>query len=227
MKKLFNAFLDKIFIFYKFFRKFILLIFLFLFSLILFSNLIIFFYSGDKIFYNISDLSNKKTALVLGTAKYVRGNTGLVNIFYSERIKKANELFESGKVEFLILSGTNDSPYYNEPAVMKKDLMSLGVPEDKIFLDYAGFRTLDSVLRAREIFSQTDLIIISQKFHLQRAIFIAGLNGIKAEGLIAPDPPFELSFKTYLREIFSRIKLLKDILFKTEPRFYGEKVDIL
>ncbi len=174
----------------------------------------------------MDNLPHKKVALVLGTSKYIAGNKNQVNLFYKERLKAANELIENNRVDYLILSGTNDSPYYNEPQTMKNDLLKMGVPENKIYLDYAGFRTLDSVLRAREIFSQDDLIIVSQKFHLQRAIFIAGLNDITALGYAAEDPPFLTSAKVYIREIFSRINLLFDILFQKEPRFYGPKVVI-
>jgi SanA protein len=73
---------------------------------------------------------------------------------------------------------------------MKKDLMNMGVSEDKIFLDYAGFRTLDSILRAKEIFSQNEILIVSQDFHLERALAIAKLNNIKASGFSAKSPPF-------------------------------------
>jgi SanA protein len=226
INSLFSWFYDFIYFSYKFLRKTFLLSALFIFALIFFSNLVINFYSNDRIFYSVSEIPSKKTALVLGTSKYLIGSTKQINLFYKERIKAANDLFESGKVETLILSGTNDSKYYNEPETMKKDLMDLGIPENKLYLDYAGFRTLDSVVRTKEIFSQSDLIIVSQKFHLQRAIFIAGLNNMEAVGYAAQDPPFLTSAKIYLREIFSRINLLFDILFQREPRFYGPKVKI-
>ncbi len=211
---------------YKFFRKSILLILLVIFSLILFSNLVVILFSQGKIFYKTENIPEKKVALVLGTSKYVGGDPGLVNLFYKERLKAANELFESGKIKFLILSGTNDSPYYNEPETMKKDLMEMGIPENRIYLDYAGFRTLDSVLRAREIFSQEDIIIISQKFHLQRALLIAGISGIKSVGYLAKDPPFLMALPTYGREVFSRVKLFLDILLEKEAKFYGKKITI-
>ena len=221
-----NEFLNLSIKFHKILRKLILLFLLFIFSLILFSNILIFSYAKDKIFYTTESILQKKVALILGTSKYVVNNTGLVNLFYHERINAANELIESGKVEFLILSGTNDSKFYNEPGVMKKDLMDLGVSEDKIFLDYAGLRTLDSILRAKEVFSQSDIIIVSQKFHLQRALSIARLNNVDAIGFAAKDPPFSLVFKTYFREVFSRINFLFDILFKKDAKFYGEKIEI-
>lgn len=223
---LWGLIIDFIYFFSKFWRKFILLFLFFLFSLILFSNLAINLYSNEKIHSKLENIPIKKIALVLGTSKYIGGDIGKVNLFYKERINTANELYESGKINFLILSGTNDSRYYNEPEIMKKDLMNLGVPENKIYLDYAGFRTLDSVVRAKEIFFQDDIIIISQKFHLQRAIFIAGLNNINAVGYSAKDPPFMISIKVFFREIISRIILLWDILIQKEPKFYGEKIEI-
>jgi SanA protein len=184
------------------------------------------FFAEGKIYYDVELLPEKKVALVLGTSKYVAGNVGLINLFYKKRLEAANELFDSGNIEKFILSGTNDSLYYNEPQTMKIDLMKMGVPENKIYLDYAGFRTLDSVLRAREIFSQSDFIIVSQKFHLQRALLIAGVNGIEAVGYAAQDPSFLLASPTYARELLSRVKLFFDIAIKKEATVYGEKVFI-
>ena len=122
----------------------------------------------------IEDIPQKKVGLVLGTSKYI--SNGQDNLFYVYRLNAAKELFENQKVEFLILSGDNSTNQYNEPQTMKTDLVELGIPEDKIFLDYAGFRTLDSVIRAKEIFSEDDFTIISQEFHNQRALFIANLT---------------------------------------------------
>ena len=230
MKEFFILFLDRsieaALLFYRFSRKSFLLIALGIFALILFSNLVVLFFAQDKIYYNSEFVPEKKVALVLGTSKYVAGDVGLVNLFYKKRLEAANELFDSGNIEYLILSGTNDSQYYNEPETMKNDLMEMGVPENKIFLDYAGFRTLDSILRAREIFSQTDIVIVSQKFHLQRALLIAGVHDIHAVGYAAKDPPFWLAFPTYSREVLSRVKLFFDIAVEKQATVYGEKVII-
>jgi SanA protein len=224
--KVINVFISFSIRFYKVFRKSFLLFSLFIFCFIFFSNLLIFFYSKNKIFYNAEKVPEKKAALVLGTSKYIPNNPGFINVFYKERIHAANELINSGRVKFLVLSGSTDGGFYNEPETMKKDLVELGVSEDKIFLDHEGNRTLDSVLRVKEVFLQSDIIIISQKFHLQRALTIASLNNISALGYAAKDPSFSSVFRTYIREIFSRVNFLFDILFQKKAEFYGKKIEL-
>ncbi|PID83229.1 protein SanA [Candidatus Campbellbacteria bacterium] len=210
---------------YKVTRKTILFFLLFLFCLILFSNIAVLLVSKNKIYTDIVELPKNKTALILGTSKYLANTKGANNLFYKERIKTANDLFEAGKVNFLILSGSNPTKYYNEPVDMQKDLLKLGVPEDKMFLDYAGFRTLDSVVRSKEVFGQEKITLVSQKFHLQRALFLANFYGIDAVGFAAEDPKIG-NFKVHFREVFARVKMLYDILVGVEPRFYGQKIEI-
>ncbi len=209
-------------IIWKLFLSFTLLIFL----IILFANLIVIFSSQGKIYYNVENVPDKKVALVLGTSKYVAGNIGLVNLFYKKRLDAANELFDSGNIEYLILSGTRDGIYYNEPETMKADLMKMGIPEDKIYLDYSGFRTFDSLMRARDVFLQKDIVIVSQKFHLQRALLIAKNFDMTAVGYVAKNPPFWLALPVYVRESLSRVKLFFDIFIRNESKIYEERIII-
>lgn len=117
-----------------------------------------------------------RVGLVLGTSKYTRD--GKSNIFYEERISAAKRLYEAKKIDCLLLSGDNTTLDYNEPISMQKSLLELGIPPERMYLDYAGIRTLDSILRAHDIFGLERFTVISQPFHVNRALFIAKNNGI-------------------------------------------------
>lgn len=102
---------------------------------------------------------------------------------------------------------------------MRADLIAAGIPEEKIYGDYAGFRTLDSVVRARDIFEQEKYTVISQKFHLERAIVLARLKGIEVYGYTAKDVPVRISPRVWIRERLARVKMLIDILVGEKPKF--------
>ena len=182
----------------------------------------------DRIYSSIKDIPKREVALVLGTAKYVK--RGKINYFYKYRIDAAIKLFKYGKVKAILVSGDNATKYYNEPRRMYKDLVKAGIPKDKIYLDYAGFRTLDSVLRAKNIFNLKRCIIVTQKFHLERALFIATKNGLDAIGFVAKDIPYtKAAIRMQLREYLARIKAFLDIyILHTTPKFFGkyEKIKI-
>ena len=138
-------------------------------------------------------------------------------------IDAAVELYKAGKINYILISGDNRKEEYNEPEEMKKALMQKGVPEKSIYLDYAGFRTLDSVVRAKEVFGQTRLTIISQRFHNERAIYLAEKNGITAIGFNARDVDVYAGLKTNIRELFARVKMFIDLAIDKQPHFLGEK----
>lgn len=119
-----------------------------------------------KTFASLQEIKKNRVGLVLGTSKKLIG--GLPNPYYSYRIKATIELYEAGKIEFVLVSGDNATRYYNEPNTFKKDLIAGGIPAEKIFLDFAGFRTLDSMVRAKEVFGLDSVTVISQEFHNQR-----------------------------------------------------------
>lgn len=173
---------------------------------------------------DINKLNSVKVGLVLGTSRNVKG--GSRNTFFFNRIDAAAELFESGKIKYIIVSGDNGEKDYNEPQDMREELVKKGIPDSVIFLDYAGFRTLDSVIRAREIFGQKTFIIISQKFHNERAVYLARKNGIEAYGYNAKEVEPMQGVKTKVREFFARDKVFVDLLFGVDPKFVGEKVKI-
>lgn len=170
----------------------------------------------------IEQLPKVKVGLLLGTSKTLA--SGQANLYFKYRIEAAATLYQSGKIQNIIVSGDNSVKGYNETKDMKLDLIAKGVPENKIFEDFAGFRTLDSVIRAKNIFGQTTLIIISQKFHNERAIYLAQKNGIKAFGFNAKDVTKKAGFKTQVREKLARVKVFYDFLFQVEPKFGGKKI---
>ena len=125
------------------------------------------------------------------------------------------------------MSGDNSKKDYNETEDMKFSLMEKGVPENRIFEDFAGFRTLDSVVRSKEIFGQSQITIISQKFHNERAVFLAQYYDINAIGYNAKEVSINYGLKTHLREYLARVNAVLDVyIFKKEPKFLGDRVVI-
>ena len=162
--------------------------------------------------------------MILGTAKNIKG--GGSNPYYVYRLNAIVSLFKAKKIEFILVSGDNGSIYYNEPTTIKNDLVAAGVPSDKIILDYAGFRTLDSMVRAKEVFGLDEVTVVSQKFHNERAIYLAHKNGLNAVGFNAQDVSLESGFKIQVREYFARVKVFIDLLLNTRPKFSGDKIRI-
>ncbi|HET6226327.1 MAG TPA: ElyC/SanA/YdcF family protein [Bacteroidia bacterium] len=176
------------------------------------------------VFDNIADVPETKVGLLLGASRLTAN--GYENYYFNYRINAALELFHAGKIKYIIVSGDNSRKTYDEPTDMKNALLAGGVPDSVIYLDYAGFRTFDSVIRAKEIFSQTKLVIISQKFHNERAVFIARNNDIEAYGCNAQDLTGKFGAKTNRREFFAKAKVFLDMLIDREPKFLGEKIQI-
>lgn len=193
-------------------------------TLIFISNYIIVGAAKNKTFSTLSEIPKNKVGLVLGTSKYLKD--GRVNLYFTHRINATVQLFKSGKIDFVLISGDNGSVNYDEPNDFKNELLKKGIPEDKIFLDYAGFRTLDSVVRAKEIFGQNSVTIISQEFHNERAIYLANNHAINAVGYNAKNVSLNYGFKTQLREYLARTKAFLDIVIGIEPKFLGNKIEI-
>ena len=137
-------------------------------------------------------------------------------------------LYHAGKVDRIIVSGDNSTPTYNEPGMMREDLVARGVPDSVIHADYAGRRTLDSVVRASEIFGQDSLLVVSQRFHNERALYLAHAHGIDAIGMNAGNwRKGRLRLHMMAREmILSRPKAVLDILIGKRPRHGGERINI-
>ncbi len=181
--------------------------------------------TSSRIFSDINDLPVNPVGLVLGTSS--RLTNGSPNPFFHNRMSTAAHLYKLGKVGHIIVSGDNRTKFYNEPLEMKKALVKLGVPESAITLDYAGLRTLDSVVRSKEIFGQDHITIITQSFHSYRALFISRFYDIDAVALVAVETVDDPAVTVYLREYFARTKAILDLyVLKTGPRHLGQKEPI-
>ncbi|MCC8146992.1 MAG: YdcF family protein [Bacteroidales bacterium] len=182
--------------------------------------------SGSKkyIYDNAIAIPENKVGLLLGTSKYNRN--GNINPYYKYRIDAALELYKAGKIDGIVVSGDNSRKSYNEPAEMTYDLVMGGIPSEKVYSDYAGFRTLDSIIRMNEIFGQKKFTIISQRFHNERAIYIAQQQGLEVVGFNAQDVSSNYGFKTQLRERFARVKVFIDLVINKQPKFLGEPIRI-
>ncbi|MCL4121481.1 UNVERIFIED_CONTAM: hypothetical protein GTU68_014536 [Idotea baltica] len=182
--------------------------------------------SASKVLYDdVKELPAHSVALVLGTSRYVVG--GRTNLFFKYRMDAAARLYKNGKVKHLILSGDNRTVFYDEPSEMRKALLSRGIPSQAMTLDYAGFRTLDSIIRCKEVFGQNKFVIISQQFHNERAVFIAQAKGIRVVAFNAQSVSRRYAPKTYIREYFARVKAIMDVyILQKQPKFLGKKVHI-
>lgn len=156
--------------------------------------------------------------LVLGTSPTVHGRS---NLFYTARIDAAAKLYHAGRVRGLIVSGDNSKHTYNEPDAMRADLMALGVPEEHITCDYAGLRTLDSVVRAVRVFGQEQVTVISQPFHAERAVFLARRHGMRAHAFGARNPSTRYWLRFRGREVLARCLAVSDVVLGKGPRFLG------
>ena len=177
----------------------------------------------DKFIYKrLNEVPFVRVGLVLGTSRYT--SSGKSNPFFYNRIQAAKALFYSGKIHYLLLSGDNRYFSYNEPREMRKELLRMGIPDSVIVMDFAGFRTLDSVVRGKKVFKLNRFIIISQEFHVRRAVYIARHHDIDAIAYVANDPTSEYTWTVELREYFARVAMLLDLyLFDTKPYFLGEE----
>ena len=152
---------------------------------------------------------------------------GQPNPFFYNRIKAAASLFFSGKIRYVLVSGDNRFYTYNEPREMKKELMKMGIPDSSIIMDFAGFRTLDSVVRCKKVFGQNEVTIISQEFHNERALFIAHYYDMNAVAYNAKDPDPEYSLAVNIREYFARTKVFLDLyILHKSPYFLGKAVKV-
>ncbi len=200
-------------------------------SIIILSSLVLIIISENIIHANkkqchsdIAKMPVNKVGLLLGTSKYIGKN---INYFYKYRIDATSKLYKAGKIKYVLVSGDNHVSNYNEPETFKNDLIKKGIPANRIFLDYAGFRTFDSVIRSKKVFGQNSITIISQKFHNERAIFIAKHNGINAVAYNAKDLHGKYGLKTRIRERFARVKAILDVfILRTKPKFLGDKIEI-
>ena len=168
-----------------------------------------------------AEVPDAPVALVLGAGLNRDGTAGIV---LQDRVEKAAELYFAGKVQKLLMSGDNSTEYYDEPSAMREHALSLGVPDEDIVLDFAGRRTYDSCYRAREIFEVVDLIVVTQAFHLPRAIFLCNALDIEVTGVPADDNNYRLRSYAYwwTREIFASVYAYWDVLIAHPTPILGD-----
>ncbi|GAB6089554.1 SanA/YdcF family protein [Spirochaeta dissipatitropha] len=181
---------------------------------------------ADRLLYNsIQDVPPHKVGIVLGTSWASR--SGTTNRFFTYRMQAAAALYKAGKIEYILASGDNQYHSYNEPRRMRRELIDLGVPPEHIYLDYAGFSTLDSIYRAKYIFQLEDVLVISQDFQNERAIFLGSAIGMNIHGFNARSVGGYGGIMVGLREYFARSKAFLDVyLLNTQPRFLGDVLSI-
>ena len=172
--------------------------------------------ASARLYHVVDDTPACHVALVLGTSKYANGN---VNRYYRTRIEAAAELFHAGRIQAILVSGDASTRYYDETTTMQRDLIELGVPKDYIMLDYAGVRTLDSVFRAKKVFGLDRVIVVSQQFHCERALYLADAVDLDATGFCTEDTPDSPSLMMRGRETLARVMAFADLnILDTQPR---------
>jgi SanA protein len=175
----------------------------------------------DRLFTDLEKVPAADVALVLGTSP--RLQNGGQNKHFAGRMDAAAALYRAGKVRHLLVSGDNRNASYNEPVMMKQALVARGVPAKAITYDFAGFRTLDSVIRAKEVFRLERCLIVTQRYHNTRALEIARATGLEAYGFSPPDVDFANSFSTECREVLARVGTVLDLyVLDRAPHFLGK-----
>ncbi len=182
--------------------------------------------SAEGLCYSSTDdMPYRRVALLLGTTRL--GRTGKPNPYFNNRIAACAELYRAGKVGKVLVSGDNSRKGYNEPEDMRQALVEAGIPDSCIVLDFAGFRTYDSMVRAKRVFGQDSLTVISQQWHNKRALYIANRIGVDAVAYNAADIDIRATkLRLAVREWLARTKMVFDLLFMHDPHFLGEQITI-
>ena len=175
---------------------------------------------------SVNEIPYNEVGLILGTSSLT--SDGERNPFFVNRIQAASLLYRKGKIDYVLVSGDNRHASYNEPRQMMKALVKAGIPQERIVADFAGFSTIDSIVRASKVFMLRNVTIISQEFQNERALFIAQREGMNAIGFNARDPSSKWAhYIVYVREVFARLKCILDVYFlNTQPTFLGDPIPI-
>lgn len=178
-------------------------------------------WGSGGISHQADELAPVDVALVLGTSQWsVEGHP---NRHFAGRMDAAAALYHAGTVRHILASGANPEIYYNEPQRMFEALLERGVPEDAITLDFAGRRTLDSVVRAQRVFGLQRFVVISQPYHLYRAMFLARAHGLEVQGFAAAQPPLSERWRVEMREVMARLLAVLDLyVLHTQAEMLGE-----
>ena len=169
-----------------------------------------------------AELENTDCVLVLGAGVRNGSPTPMLR----DRLITGISLYKSGAAPKIIMSGDHGREDYDEVNVMKSYAVENGVPDSDVFMDHAGFSTYDSIYRAKAVFEADSIIIVTQKYHLYRALYIADKLGVNAVGVAADLDDYSGQLKRDLREIAARDKDFFSCLFKPEPKYLGEKIPV-
>lgn len=200
-----------------------LVLLLLILGFVVFTNIRVKSYAKDKLYSDVQKIPKNKVGLLLGTSKYLKG--GGLNPFFKNRVEAAVTLFNHHKIDYILVSGDNRHVSYNEPRELQRALLNRGIPQECIVFDFAGFRTLDSVVRAHLVFGLDSITLISQKFHNERALYIAEKYNMSTIGFNAEDPE-NWSQKVYWREYLAKTKSYLDILLNVQPKFLGDPIPV-
>ncbi len=177
----------------------------------------------SRIYADVNAVPSAPVAIVLGAGLWRDGSP--TPALY-DRVATAVDLYQAGKVKKLLMTGDNRFVHYNEPAAMQRLAIQLGVPQQDIVLDYAGRRTYDSCYRAREIFEVRQAIIVTQRFHLDRALFLCDTMGVSAVGVAADRRVYPTYRWWELREVLATAAAWWDVSIRRPVPVLGEKLPI-
>ena len=184
-------------------------------ALMLICNQIVVNNAEWKVFSDINSIKYNKVGLLLGTTPQARFDR-ITNYFFIYRIDAAEQLYKAGKIEKILISGDENSlDGVNETECMRDSLVARGVPASAIILDGKGFRTIYSIINANKVYGLKSFTIISQKFHNERAIYLAEHLGLDVENIQAynaKDPESRRAYLTTIREYFARVKMFMDLM---------------
>jgi len=177
-----------------------------------------------QIFYEQDKLPEKQTALLLGARVYSDGRLSHV---MQDRAETAIEIYKLGKVRKILISGDHGTSEYDEVNTIKDYLLRKGVKSEDVFTDHAGFDTYDSIYRARDIFEVDSMVIVTQKFHLPRAVYIANSLGVESVGIVADKRIYIDKERSAIRESIARIKASLNVIFNAQSKFLGDSIPIV
>lgn len=177
--------------------------------------------SSERIYRRVEDVPSVPVGIVFGAKVY---ESGAVSPVLDARVQAGVELYRAGKIRKLLMTGDNGRVSYDEVSAMKRRAVALGVPAVDVVRDFAGFRTYDSCFRAREVFGVDRAVLVTQAFHLNRALFLARRLGIDAVGFVAPPgTPDEMIRASEHRELLARTAAVTDTLLHRRPKFLGNR----
>lgn len=186
-------------------------------------NIGIFLYGRARITFEADTFENVDCILVLGCQ--LKGD-GTPSHMLEDRLKVGIRLYKRGEAPKLLMSGDHGQEHYNEVGTMKQYAVDAGVPPEDVFMDHAGFSTYESIYRAKHIFGAKKIIIVTQKYHLYRALYIAGALGLEAQGVQADERTYAGQFPREVREVLARVKDFALGILQPKPTYLGDPIDL-